>query len=227
MKKLISWSRLKIALKNYLFLDFKTPKKQKSMEVLDDDILGSNDTSNEGVSFVFYQNIEQENAAPVYNLLDKAGIVFLLRPIKKRKDVIFDLIKGYNLDNTEGINEPLLLFVDQTQTEEVEILFEQNSKIFEQDKRAERKLFIAHTLDPQGWKEIVLFPEEYSELELILATELLAEKGIVLTAKELANRQKKASKKYINSNSFFKKIIAPILIILIIICYLLSIQSSL
>ena len=161
-----------------------------------DNILDFNNESDKLIAHIF-PTTEQVDA--IIALLSENDIPHELDRFVKQQGEIIPInpqLKLHQPDFQIKIPANRIQQVDKLMNEHPEVVL---------DEDAVRKLFLANSLDEQGWIDILLFPEEWMDRDAEFAKELLAAKGVHIDPKSYATRRKKRSTERQSENTFAKK----------------------
>jgi len=175
-----------------------------------DNILDFDDETTAFVAHIFPQS-EQVDA--IAALLDENNIPHEVDRMVKQQGEIIPInpqLKLHQSDFQIKVPKNRIPQVDKLMNEHPELVL---------DEDAVRKLFLANSLDEQGWIDILLFPEEWMDRDEDFAKELLASKNIHIDPASYNERRKKRSAERQNENSYTQKntLLQTIGIILIVI----------
>lgn len=150
-----------------------------------DNILDFDDEAIQWVAYIFPQ---QEQIQAIAMLLDKYDIPHKIDPLLHKQRDIVPINPHLNLYHSQ-----FQIKIPNNRTQQVDQLMNDNPELLS-DEDAVRKLFLANSLDEQGWIDILLFSEEWMDRDVRIATELLASKGITIDPTSYNERRKQRHK---------------------------------
>lgn len=181
------------------------------------------------VKFVQYTQIPKEKTVACVQLLEEHNIKFHLYPIdySDKKDVIFALIKGFDIKKIHPEDVDLNLYIQESALTKLDKLVNEHPDFDILNKNAERKLFFETAYDSEGLLGILALPEDWSAADLEIVRNILQDKKVAITEEELQKAKQytlKRASELTHTKQQAKQIIAIVLLILSFLTILFNFQ---
>lgn len=139
------------------------------------------------VKFVPYTQISKDLADTCVQLLEEHSIPFHLYPIDHahQKDVIFALIKGFDINLIHSESVALTLYIQESNIYKLDKLVVSHPNFAFLNKNTERKLFFETAYTSEGLLGILALPNDWSTSDLELVKDVLKNREILVTEDKL------------------------------------------